>query len=98
MHQLLDSQGQFDFAAAIEALSSAALVGFEIGELGLPEAENVWFYSANLGDVADAKVKPVGNFSGGRVALLGGLCSHPILQNGISPTPSRMPSVLDSPK
>ena len=80
VHEMFDSEGEFNFAAAVEALSGAALVGLETGELGLPEAENIGFDAADAGDVADAEIKPVGDFSRGRMALLGGLCGHPILQ------------------
>jgi len=61
MNELLDAECDVELTAPIKALSGATLVGLELGELGLPESEDVGFDSAEPGDVADAVIKPVGN-------------------------------------
>jgi len=59
--ELFDPEREFYFAPAVEPLAGAAFVGFEIGKLGLPETEHIWFHSADAGHVPYAKVKPIGN-------------------------------------
>ena len=76
MNEALDFERHLDLAATIEPLARAALVGFELGKLGLPEAKDVGFYGAEAGNVPDLEVQAVGN--GGRVgkALSGKVCGH----------------------
>lgn len=59
VEELLDAKGHFDIAAAVEALAGSALVGFELGEFTLPEAQDVGWNVAEFGDFADAEVKLV---------------------------------------
>ncbi len=59
--ETLDFDGEFDFAAAVEALAGSTLVGLELGELGFPEAENVGLDAADAGHVTDFEVEPVGD-------------------------------------
>jgi hypothetical protein len=84
MHELLDPQSELNLAATIEPLPGAAFIGFESWKLGLPETEDVWFHGTDASHVPNAKIQPVWNFSSGREVLLGGLCGHPILRNGVS--------------
>ena len=55
----LDVEDGFDIAAAVEALAGAALVGLELGELALPEAQDVGGDVAEARDFADAEVELV---------------------------------------
>jgi hypothetical protein len=64
VEQGLDAEGGFYVAFTVEALASAAFVGFELGEFGLPEAEDVGGDVAEFGDVADAEVELVRNDDG----------------------------------
>jgi hypothetical protein len=57
----LDAQSGFYVALAVEALAGAAFVGLELGELGLPEAQDVGGNVAELGYVADTEVELVGD-------------------------------------
>lgn len=57
----LDAEGVFDVAAAVEALTGAALVGFELGEFRLPEAQDVGGDVTEAGDFSDAEVELVGD-------------------------------------
>ena len=59
--EALDLENQLNFAAAIEALAGSALVGFELGKLRLPEAEDVGFELANPGDIANLEVEAIGD-------------------------------------
>ena len=59
VEEILDAQGHFDVAAAIETLAGAAFVGFEVGELALPEAQDIGGNVAEFGDFADAEVELV---------------------------------------
>ena len=59
VEQALDAEGHFDVALAVEALAGAAFVGLELGELGLPEAEDVGGDVAELGYIADTEVELV---------------------------------------
>ena len=54
-----DAEGHLDIAAAVEALAGASFVGLELGELALPEAENVGGDLAQPGYLADAEVELV---------------------------------------
>jgi hypothetical protein len=67
----LDAQGGLDVLAAVEALAGAALVGLELGELGLPEAQHVGGQGEQPSHVADAEVELVGDLraSAGAVGL-----------------------------
>ena len=55
----LDVEGGFYVAAAIQTLAGAAFVGLELGELALPEAEDVGGNVAEFGDFSDAEVELV---------------------------------------
>ena len=55
----LDVEGRFYVAAAIKALAGAAFVGLELGELALPEAEDVGGNVAEFGDFSDTEVELV---------------------------------------
>ena len=57
VEKTFDAHGHLDIAAAIETLPGAALVGFELRELALPEAQDVSGNVAELGDFADAEVE-----------------------------------------
>ena len=59
MNESLDFERKFDLATPIEALSGSALVGFELGKLGLPETKDVGFYSADAGYIPDLKVQAI---------------------------------------
>jgi hypothetical protein len=54
-----DAEGHLDVATAVEALASAAFVGLELGELALPETEDVGGDLAQPGYLADAEVELV---------------------------------------
>jgi hypothetical protein len=54
-----DAEGHLDVATAVEALAGAAFVGLELGELALPEAEDVGWDLAEPGYFADAEVELV---------------------------------------
>jgi hypothetical protein len=54
-----DAEGHLDVAATVEALAGAALVGFKLGKLALPEAEDVGGDLAQPGDFAYAEVELV---------------------------------------
>jgi hypothetical protein len=64
VEKTLDAKGDFYLFFPVETLSCAAFVGFQLGELGLPEAEDVGRDLAQSGDVADAEVELVGNGDG----------------------------------
>ena len=57
VEKTLDAHGHLDIAAAIETLPRAALVGFELRKLALPEAEDVGGHIAKFGNFADAEVE-----------------------------------------
>ena len=57
--ELLDAEGEFDIAAAIEALARATLVGFKLGKLALPEAQDIGRDIAQACDLANAEVQLV---------------------------------------
>ena len=59
VEEALDAEGHLDVALAVEALAGAALVGLELGEFGLPEAEDVGGNIAELGYIANAEVELV---------------------------------------
>jgi len=59
VEEALDAERHLDVATAIETLAGAAFVGFELGELALPEAQNVGRDLAELGDFTDAEVELV---------------------------------------
>ena len=61
VEEALDAQRHFDVATAIEALTGAAFVGFELRKLALPETQDVGGDVAELGDFADAEVELVRN-------------------------------------
>lgn len=46
MEQALDAECHFDVAPAVEALAGAAFAGVELGELRLPEAQDVGGHAA----------------------------------------------------
>ena len=66
-----DAQGHLDVAAAVEALAGASLVGLELGELTLPETEDVGGDLAEACDLADAEVELVGDIGRGGAGWLG---------------------------
>jgi hypothetical protein len=55
----LDAEGHLDVSATVEALAGAAFVGLELGELALPEAEDIGGDLAQSGYLADAEVELV---------------------------------------
>ena len=59
VEEALDAEGHLDVALAIEALAGTAFVWLELGELGLPEAQNVGRDIAEICHVADAEVELV---------------------------------------
>ena len=61
IEQALDAESHLDVALAVEALAGAAFVGLELGELGLPEAEDVRGDIAELRYIANAEVELVRN-------------------------------------
>ena len=67
MNEPLYLQGHFNIAAAIEPLTSAALVGLELRELRLPESQHVGLNLADARNVANLEIKTVrdcGRFEG----------------------------------
>ncbi len=76
MHQVLDLQGQFHVAAAVEPLAGSALVGFELGKLRLPKAQDVGFHGADAGHIANLEVEAIGDRWRVEGALLGKLHGH----------------------
>ena len=54
-----DAEGHLDVATAVEALAGAAFVGLELREFALPETEDVGWYLAQPGYLADAEVELV---------------------------------------
>jgi len=67
VEEVLDAEGHFDVAFAIEALAGAAFVGLELREFALPEAQDVGRHFAESGDFADAEVELVRNVGPGLV-------------------------------
>jgi hypothetical protein len=61
MYEPLDLESEFHLAAAVQALTSPALVGFERWELRLPKTKNVRLYAAQARNIADLEVQPIGN-------------------------------------
>jgi len=59
VEEALDVEGHLDVALAVEALAGASLVGLELGEFSLPEAQNIGRNIAEAGYVADAEVELV---------------------------------------
>lgn len=59
--ELLDGQRDFHVTAAIQPLARTALVGFELGEPGLPEAQNVGLYLADARNIANLEIETVGD-------------------------------------
>ena len=59
VEETLDAKRHFNVAAAVETLSGAAFVGFELRKLTLPEAEDVGGNVAEFGDFTDAEVELV---------------------------------------
>jgi hypothetical protein len=59
--KLLDPQGDLDIAAAIEPLASSTLVGFELGKLRLPKAQDIGLDFADARHITDLEVKAVGD-------------------------------------
>jgi len=59
VEEALDAQSHFNIAAAVETLAGAALVGFELRKLALPEAQDIGWNVAELGDFTDTEVKLV---------------------------------------
>jgi hypothetical protein len=57
VEEAFDAQSHLDVATAVEALAGAALVGFELREFTLPEAQDVGWNVAESGDFADAEVE-----------------------------------------
>jgi hypothetical protein len=74
--QALDVQYEFYVAAAIEALACSALVGLELGELGLPEAKDVGFEIADASYVTNLEIETVGDRGRVEGTLLGELRGH----------------------
>jgi len=72
----LDLQNEFDVAAAVKAVAGSAFVGFELGELRLPKAQDVGFEGADAGDISNFEVKAVGDFGRFEGAFLGEMRSH----------------------
>jgi hypothetical protein len=56
VEELLDEQHAFDVAAAVHALTGAALVGLELREFCLPEAKYVGWELAEFGNFTDPEV------------------------------------------
>jgi hypothetical protein len=61
MDQALDFQDQLDFAAAVKALAGSTLVGFELGKLRLPKAQDVCLEAADACNVSNFEVEAVGD-------------------------------------
>jgi hypothetical protein len=76
IHKALDFYGDLNLAATIETLSGSALVGLQLGKLGLPETKDIGFDGADAGYVPDLEVQAIRD--GGRVdnALSGKICGH----------------------
>ena len=67
MNQSLDLEGEFHIAAAVEPLAGAAFVGLELGELRLPESQDLGLDLADARDVANLEIETVrdrGRFEG----------------------------------
>ncbi len=60
-----DAEGHFYVAAAIKALTGAAFVGLELGELALPETKNVGGDVAEFSYFTDAEVELIRNLRSG---------------------------------
>jgi hypothetical protein len=52
-----DAKSHFDVALAIETLAGTAFMGLELGELALPEPQDVGWDVAEFGDFAYAEVE-----------------------------------------
>ena len=61
VNQVFDLQGQLDVPATVKPLASSALVGFELGKLRLPKAQNIGLNAANTGHIANLEVEAVGD-------------------------------------
>jgi hypothetical protein len=59
VNKALDFEGQFDFAAPVEALAGSALVGLEMGKLSFPETKDVRFDSADAGYIPDLEIQAI---------------------------------------
>ena len=56
-----DLKRNFDVALAIESLPGSTFIGFELGKLGFPKAEDVGFDFANAGYIANFEIETVGD-------------------------------------
>lgn len=74
--QALDLQNQFDLAAAVKAVAGSALIGFELGKLRFPKAQDVGLEAADAGDITNFEVETVGNCGRVEGALLGRMRGH----------------------
>ena len=74
--QMLDPQSKFHVAAAVKTLARAALVGFELGKLRLPKAQDIGLDSAKFRHVANLEVEAVGDRGRVKGAFFGLLQSH----------------------
>src|SRR6476646_884230 len=61
VEEFLHTQNIFNIRPAVHSLACSALAGFELGELGFPEPKDIAGQPAETADLADAKVKLVGN-------------------------------------
>jgi len=74
--EALDFQNHLDVAAAIEALAGSALIGFELGKLRLPKAQDVCLKAADACDIADFEIETVGDGGRDDVGPAGELRGH----------------------
>ncbi len=82
MDEALDLENLFDIAATIEALAGSALVGLELGELGLPKAQDIGLEAADPCDIANLEVEAVGDDGRLDGTLMGKLCGHGCAEQG----------------
>jgi hypothetical protein len=59
VNKAFDFERKLYLATPIEALAGSALVGLELGKLGFPETKDVWFDSADTGDIPDLEVQAI---------------------------------------
>ena len=78
----LDFKDQFDFATAIEALAGAAFVGFELGELRFPKAQDVGLKATDFRDIANLEIKAIRDCRRFRCAFARTLRGHFALGEG----------------
>ncbi len=76
VYKAFDFESQLHISPPIKPLTGAALVGFQLRKLRLPEPKNIRFDLANASYIANLEIETVGDRRQVVGALLGKLRSH----------------------